>query len=103
MDRTRLFLSLSKQESSVLLDLLRAAYDQMNHGQRQVVFGRYDDVLPPAPVDGETLLREVGAFRQASLGGAYYAPFNIKSRNYKYLPEKTTEWFERLAVCRREP
>ena len=96
MDKARLVLLLSKQDSSVLLDLLSAAYDEMKHDQRQAVFGRYEEALPPVPVDGKTLLKEVDAFRQASLHGAYYAPFNMNSRNFSYVPEETKEWFERL-------
>lgn len=96
MDKTRLFHWLSKQDSSVLLDLLSAAYDEMKHDQRQAVFGRHNEALPPVAVDGETLLKGVEAFRQASLGRVYYAPFSINSRNFSYIPEETKEWFERL-------
>lgn len=96
MDKTRLFHWLSQQDTSVLLDLLSAAYDEMKHDQRQAVFGHHDEALPPAPVNAETLMKDVEAFRQASLDGAYYAPFNINSRNFSYIPEETKEWFERL-------
>lgn len=47
-------------------------------------------------VDGETLLKEVEAFHQALLDGAYYAAFNINSRNFSYIPEETKGWFEHL-------
>ncbi|MBI4321454.1 MAG: hypothetical protein HY675_23420 [Chloroflexi bacterium] len=96
MDKIRLFHWLSKQDSSVLLDLLSAAYDELNHDQRQAVFGHHSEAVPPAPVDGETLFKEVRLFRQESLHGAYYAPFNMNSRNFSYVPEETKEWFDRL-------
>src|SRR3990172_1569371 len=96
MDKTRLFLFLSQQDSSVLLDLLNTAYDEMDHDKRQAVFGRHNEVMPPAPVEGETLLTDVEEFRRASLDRAYYAPFNMNSRNYMYVPEETKAWFERI-------
>ncbi len=96
MDKIRLFEFLSDQDSSVLLDLLSTAYDEMNYDQRQAVFGRHARALPPAPVDGEVLLDEVEQFRRETLAGVYYAPFNINSKNWMHVPEETKEWFERL-------
>jgi hypothetical protein len=96
MDKTRLFEFLSTQNASVLLSLLKAAYDEMDYDQRQAVFWRVNQTLPPAPVDGETLLEEVEEFQRESLAGQYYAPFNINSKNWTHVPEETREWFERL-------
>ena len=96
MNESRLFEFLATCDPSALLNLLRAAYDAMDHDQRQAVFGRLAKAQPPAPVEGETLLDEVEEFRRASLAGEYYAPFAINSKNYRHIPEETKEWFERL-------
>ncbi len=101
MDKTRLFefLStqfLSTQDVPFLLDLLSKAYDQMDYDQRQWVFGKLVEELPPAQVDGEVLLDEVGDFQSESLAGYYYEPFDINSKNWMHVPEETKEWFERL-------
>lgn len=96
MDKTKLFEFLSTQNASVLLSLLNAAYDEMDYDQRQAVFWRINQTLPPAPVDGETLLEEVEEFQRESLAGQYYAPFDINSKNWTHVPEETGEWFERL-------
>jgi hypothetical protein len=96
MDKTRLFEFLSIQDSPFLLGLLNDAYDQMDVDQRRWVFGRLVEELPPAQVDGEVLLNKVEDFKRESLAGAYYAPFNINSKNYMHVPEETEEWFERL-------
>ena len=96
MDKTRLFQFLSNEDSAVLLDVLSAAYDEMKYDQREAVFGRYVEALPPAPVDGEVLLNEVERFRQDSYAEVYYAPFDINSKNWRYVPEETKEWFDRL-------
>jgi hypothetical protein len=96
MDKTRLFQFLSTQDSSVLLDLLSTAYDEMDRNQREAAFGRYARALPPVPVEGEVLLDEVESFRRESLAGVYYAPFDINSKNWMHVPDETDEWFERL-------
>ena len=96
MDKTRLFQSLPSQDLSVLLDLLSAAYDEMGYDQRQDVFGRYVKALPPAPVDGETLLNGILKFQRQSRAGMYHEPFDINSNNWLDIPEETNEWFDRL-------
>ncbi len=96
MNESRLFEFLATCDPSALLSLLRAAYDAMDHDQRQAVFGRLVKAGPPAPVDSEALLDEVEEFRRASSAGEYYAPFAINSKNYMHIPEETKEWFERL-------
>jgi hypothetical protein len=105
MDKTQLFESLSTEDASTLLDLLHDAYNMMTYDQREAVFGRYAEALPPAPVEGATLLEEVKRFHDESLAGAYYAPFAINSKNYRHIPDETKVWFRRLgdflaASCR---
>ncbi len=99
MDRERLFRALADEEPSVLLDLLDKAYGEMKVAQRTRVFGKYARSLPPEPIDGEVLLRQVKAFRQSSLAGHYYEPFAINYNNWRYVPEETKEWFEELGDC----
>lgn len=45
---------------------------------------------------GKKLLREIKKFQRESLAGAYYAPFNMNSKNYMYIPPETEAWFDRL-------
>jgi len=96
MDKAQLFQFLSTQDASVLLDLLSAAYDEMNLNQRRMMFGQCVRTLPPAPVDGKVLLDEIKQFRRESLAEVYYAPFGINSKNWTHIPEETREWFERI-------
>lgn len=49
-----------------------------------------------APVDGKKLLRAIKKFSRESLAGAYYAPFNMNSKNYMFIPPETEAWFDRL-------
>jgi hypothetical protein len=96
MNKTRLLQFLSTKDLIFLLDLLSAAYDQMDRDQRHWVFGKLVEKLPPTPVDGEVLLDEIEGFRRESLAGTYYEPFNINSKNWMHIPEETQEWFECL-------
>ena len=52
---------------------------------------------PVAPVDGKKLLRTIRGFRRESLAGAYYASFNMNSKNYMDIPPETEAWFDRLS------
>jgi hypothetical protein len=51
---------------------------------------------PVAPVDGKKLLRTIRRFQRESLAGAYYAPFNMNSKNYMDIPPETEAWFDSL-------
>jgi len=97
VDDQHVFAWLKKQKKDVLLARLRAAFDVMNAKQRRVVFA---DVIRPEVTtsgDGDTLRAEIEKFRRHSLARKYYAPFNVNSKNFMDVPEKTQEWCERFA------
>lgn len=96
MNKNRLFQSLSAENTSTLLELLRNAYDFLSYDDRDIVFGQYVKEMPPAPVDGESLLADIEHFAAMSRGGLYYAPFMINSKNFMHVPEETKEWFAKL-------
>jgi hypothetical protein len=96
MKKDRLFQSLSAEDTTTLLELLRNAYDFLSHDDRDTLFGQYVKEMPPAPVDGEALLANIEHFAVMSWDGIYYAPFMISSKNFMDVPEETEEWFEKL-------
>ena len=87
MDEQRLFAWFQHQEPAVLIEVLRHAYRAMTTKQRQAVFGALLQQLPQIPVDGAQLQSKIHTFHQASIDGAYYAPFRINSRNLRGCPE----------------
>jgi hypothetical protein len=97
VDEREVFANLQKQKKAVLLDYLHAAFDEMTAEQRRAVFA--DAVRHPvrAPVDGDWLREEIDLFRRDSRARKYYAPFNVNSRNFMHVPEKTREWCARFA------
>jgi hypothetical protein len=96
MDDQRLFAFLQQQEPAALLEVLQRAYHAMTTKQRQAVFGALVHQLPQEPVDGEQLSQAIHTFSQASVHGAYYAPFPINSHNFSDIPEETDAWFAQL-------
>ncbi len=96
MNKDHLLAFLEGQKPRVLLDFLEAAYDQMNTDQRWEVFGKAVKKAKPLAVEGESLLEDVKRFQRDSLARAYYAPFDVNSKNYRHVPEETHEWFERI-------
>lgn len=96
MNKKQLLASLEDQDSSTLIKFLEAAYDQMDTDQRRAVFGKAVKKAKPPAVDGESLLEDVKQFQRDSLAGAYYAPFDVNSKNFSHIPEETNAWFDRL-------
>ena len=96
MNKKRLFAFLEAQPASVLIEFLAAAYDEMTTEQRWAVLGRAVEKAKPLPADGPSLLKRVLKFKRDSLAGKYYAPFDINSKNFMHVPEKTRLWFDTI-------
>jgi hypothetical protein len=98
MNKARLFDYLKHQDPETLIQLLEKCYDSMRVQQIAEVFWHLNDKLfnTPLPQDGKTLLEKVQKFREDSLQGVYYAPFDINSKNYMNVPEETDQWFDKL-------
>jgi hypothetical protein len=96
VNEQRLFAFLKRKSAASLLDLLQHAYREMDVTQRQTVFAAVVKEIPPSAVDGKDLLKRVTQFHRDSLAGKYYAPFELNSKNYTYIPDETEEWFESL-------
>lgn len=96
MNKDRLLEFLKKQDSSVLIDLLDTAFDVLTTNQKHEVFDKLKIETKPSDIEEEELRDEIKIFYKESLNGAYYAPFDINSKNFMNIPEETEEWFEKL-------
>jgi hypothetical protein len=97
MDEQALFTHLKREKKDVLIEYLREAFRAMDAEQRDDVFG---DALPktkPTAVSGDELLAEIQKFHADSVARRYYAPFNMNSKNFMHIPEKTREWCNNFA------
>lgn len=96
MDEEKLFNALKRKTKPVLLDLLEAAYHEMDTQQRRDVFADISKEIKPKKISGKKILEEVEEFYRRSLAGKYYEPFDINSKNFSDIPEETDEWFRKL-------
>lgn len=96
MDEETLFKTLRRQTKSTLLELLYSVYYETNTQQRRSIFGDLMTKSKPSKMTGKDIVKKSKAFYKDSLAGAYYAPFDINSKNFSYIPEETDEWFEKL-------
>ena len=97
MDEDALFKLLKRQTKATLLELLQLTYHESNTQQRRYIFG---DLMKapkkPSKNLAQDIVKESEQFYKDSLAGVYYAPFNINSKNFSYIPEETEEWFEKI-------
>lgn len=68
----------------------------MNISQRHDVFGKIYKRILPDSVDAEQLSADIELFYGQSLGGRYYAPFDINSKNFLHIPEESDAWFDEI-------
>ena len=68
----------------------------MSPQQRRSIFAEELDQLRLIAFPGESVIAELEKFREDSINGRYYAPFDIDSKNFTYVPNETEEWFDRL-------
>ena len=98
MGEETLLKGLRKKHKTVLVDLLCSAYQIMNLKQRHLVFGEIEkSSLPPSCVNGKKLFKQIEIFQKDSLDKRYYESFNVNSKNWIHVPEKTGGWFDRLS------
>jgi hypothetical protein len=96
MDEDALFKLLKRQTKATLLKLLYSTYYEANAEQKQNIFGDLIKKSKPSKTIDQNIIKESEEFYKESLEGFYYAPFNINSKNFSHIPEKTEQWFDKL-------
>lgn len=96
MDEDALFKLLKRQTKATLLKLLYSTYYEANAQQKQNIFGDLIKKSKPSKTIDQNIIKESEEFYKESLEGFYYAPFNINSKNFSHIPEKTEQWFDKL-------
>ena len=97
MDKENLLTNLSKQKKDLLLKIIGVCFDECTTKQRRSIFDPfYETMSPPCKFNKEKLQAKFDKFKSDSYNGAYYAPFEINSKNYTHVPEETEKWFEDL-------
>lgn len=81
-----------------LLQFLDACLESMNEEQLDSVFGNlyYEQVIQQLPAT--LVLAKIKIFLKDSLAGMYYAPFEMDSKNYTWIPPETDAWYNQLSM-----
>ncbi|MBM9515206.1 hypothetical protein [Desulfogranum marinum] len=77
--------------------MLQLAFDMMSTIQRHEVFGEAISEVPASSIDSGEVLVAIEKFYEKSVDGYYYAPFDINSKNFSDIPEKTDAWFDEVS------
>lgn len=97
MDEDTLFKLLRRQTKATLLELLHSTYHETNTQQKYDIFGDIMKVSKkPSKKLAHDIVKESEQFYKDSLVGVYYAPFDINSKNFSYIPKETEKWFEKI-------
>jgi hypothetical protein len=97
MDKEQFAGALKRMKKAELIGLLGSVFDQLGHDQREAMFGHLAPEPEPDEVDRDSLLVDIEAFRERSLKRAYYALFNMNSKNFRHVPRQTREWCDEMA------
>ena len=98
MEKSKIFDYLKKQDKDVLIELLENIYDDMSFKQKDENFGNIiEDTTLLVGAECEDLLSEVEVFYELSLDQHYYSPFAVNSKNYRNIPEDTSEWIYKIS------
>jgi len=89
---------LRQADREQLLGYFDIVLDTIDETQIDVIFGDlyYEQVTQQ--LSPEEVLQNVQQFHTDSMAGKYYAPFQINSKNYAWIPPETETWFSEMAT-----
>ena len=96
MEKETIFNHLSGLKKRKVLTYLDSAWETMTEMQRRTVFGELNKGLMFELLTPLEHLKAVEVFCNDSMNKKYYAPFDINSKNYRTIPEKTSIWFDTI-------
>lgn len=77
-----------------LVDLVEDLCRVLPPAHLRRVLGRHLQLAKPRPESADRVLRDVRAFHEASVAGAYYQSFGVNSKNFMMKSETTVAWGE---------
>ncbi len=92
MDKDLLSNKLKEQSKDVLIHLLLETFDNLSSDSRFEIFNH----LFNQDQNNVDILRDIKVFYEDSLSKKYYAPFNIDSKNFTHIPDKTKLWCNKI-------
>ncbi len=86
-----------KLRKSELIEYLKSSFYEMDDRQRRDVFLKLQNSIVNKSIKPKELYSKIFEFHKKSNDGAYYAPFDINSKNFMHIPNETDEWFSELS------
>jgi hypothetical protein len=93
LNKEEIFKSIKILKKDKLIELIDEAFVNMSSRTRQAVFAKFTIGKDINTGASKNVLEQIEDFYCRSINGNYYAPFNMNSKNYSYIPEETDEWF----------
>ena len=98
LDQQQLRILILKADREELIQYIDTCLKEMTDQQIDNVFGDlyYEQVVQQmTPL---MVLDKIKIFLKDSLAGKYYAPFNMNSKNYTWVPPETEAWYSELST-----
>lgn len=86
-----------KLKKTELIEYLESSFYEMDDKQRRDVFLELQNSTVNKNIKPKKLYSKVLEFYEKSVNGAYYAPFDINSKNFMNIPNETDEWFSEVS------
>ena len=97
INKEKLFQELDKLNKNQLIILLEDVFDDMAGNTQRRIFDKLINLTTERERTPEKLVVDIEIFYSKSMSGYYYAPFNMTSKNFSYIPEGTEEWFNEIS------
>lgn len=97
VNKKTIFEVLKKLKKTELMEYLQSCFYEMDEKQRRDVFLELHNETVNKNINPDQLYSKILEFYKKSVTGAYYASFDINSKNYMHIPNETDEWFSELS------
>jgi len=81
-----------------LLQYISESVNVMSKAQIDDVFGALIVEQKINKMTPDEVLSAIEKFKAESLAGKYYAPFDMNSKNFTFIPPETDEWFRDISI-----
>jgi len=97
VDEKTIFGIFKKLKKNELIEYLKSSFFEMDERQRRNVFLDLENSFVNKNLGPKELYSKIVDFNIKSSQGAYYAPFDINSKNFMHIPNETDEWFNEVS------
>ncbi len=98
IDKQQLRILILKANREEPIQYIDTCLEEMTDRQINTVFGGlyYEQVIQS--MQPQVVLEQIKVFLKESLAGVYYAPFDMNSKNFDWVPPQTEAWYSELSI-----